>query len=198
MTKQTFLMSLNDALSALSQKDTEEHVSFYREMIEDRMEEGLSEEEAVAAAGSVEEIAAQIMADISHSIDTGEHPKVHRKVWEILLLVLGSPLWLSLLLAAVAVILSLYVSLWAIILSLWAVFVSVVACAFALILSGIGSAVGGTVLTGIGVMGAGLACAGLSIFMFHGCKAATKGTWILTEKAVLRIRNRRKGRKCNE
>jgi len=47
---------------------------------------------------------------------------------EIVLLTLGSPIWLSLGIAAVAVILSLYISLWAIIFSLGAVFASFAAC----------------------------------------------------------------------
>lgn len=187
MTKLNFLFSLRDRLSALPQKDVEERLGFYSEMIEDRMEEGLSEEEAVAAVGSVEEIASQIIAEIP-PVKVKAMQKRQLKVWEIVLLALGSPIWLSLLIAAFSVVISLYISLWAVIISLWAVFGSVVACAFAGIVSGIGFAFGDHGLTGVAMIGAGIVCTGLSIFLFYACKAATKGTVLLAKKVVLCIR----------
>ena len=48
MDKHTFLTDLRGALSGLPQDDIEERVGFYGEMIDDRMEEGMSEEEAQA------------------------------------------------------------------------------------------------------------------------------------------------------
>ena len=51
MTKLKFLLLLNERLSHLPSKEVEERLAFYSEMIEDRMEEGLSEEEAVSEVG---------------------------------------------------------------------------------------------------------------------------------------------------
>ena len=102
-----------------------------------------------------------------------------------MLLVLGSPIWLSLAVAALAVILSLYVTLWAVIVSLWGAFGAIVGCAFGGIVAGIGFAVGGYEISGIAMIGAGLVCAGLAIFLFLGCKAATKGGLLLTKKITL-------------
>ena len=64
MTKLRFLLLLQDRLSGLPQDDVEERLNFYSEMIDDRIEDGLSGEEAVAEIGLVEEIVAQIKADI--------------------------------------------------------------------------------------------------------------------------------------
>ena len=64
MTKLQFLLALHDKLASLPQKEVEERLNFYSEMIEDRMEDGLSEEQAVAAVGATDEIAAQIAAEI--------------------------------------------------------------------------------------------------------------------------------------
>ena len=63
------------------------------------------------------------------------------------------------------------------------------------LISGIGVAVGEGGLAGIALIGASLACAGLSIFLFFGCKTATKGTVVLTKKIALGIKKRlvRKG-----
>ena len=49
MGKQEFLAQLRKGLQGLPQEDIEERLTFYSEMIDDRMEEGLSEEEAVSA-----------------------------------------------------------------------------------------------------------------------------------------------------
>lgn len=190
MTKLNFIMSLHDKLSGLPQNEIEERLNFYSEMIEDRMEEGLSEEEAVAAIGSVDEIAEQIVADTPLSKIAKEKIKLKRRLgaWEIILLVLGSPIWLSLLIAVFAVILSLYASWWAVIISLWSVFASLVGCALGGIASGIGFTIGISGLTGIAIIGTGLFCAGCAIFMFFGCKGATKGTFYLTKKGILALK----------
>ena len=108
---------------------------------------------------------------------------------EIVLLALGSPIWLSLGVAAFAVILSLYISLWAVIISLWSVFVSLAACSIGGVLACVIFAVGGNGASGIAMLAAGIVCAGLSIFMFYGCKAATMGTLLLTKKMAIYIKN---------
>ena len=57
MDKKQFLEELRQRLSGLPQNDIEERLAFYAEMIDDRAEEGMSEEEAVAEIGSAEAIA---------------------------------------------------------------------------------------------------------------------------------------------
>ena len=178
MTKLAFLMALNEKLSRLPREEAEERLRFYSEMIEDRMEEGLAEEDAVAAVGSVDEIATQILSEFPNTTE----PKLRKKrmkTWEIVLLAVGSPVWVSLLIAGFAVALSLYISLWAIILSLWAVFVSLSACTLAGIAAGIGFAIAGNVPIGIAMLGAACLCAGLAIALFFVCKIATKYTFRL-------------------
>ena len=112
MLKQEFLAQLRDALCGLPQCDIDERLTFYSEIIDDRMEDGLPEEEAVAAVGSVDEIFTQVVAEIPFSKIVKERIKPKRRLtaWEIVLLALGSPIWLSLGIAAFAVILSLYIS----------------------------------------------------------------------------------------
>lgn len=192
MTTHEFLAQLRGRLSGLPQADIEERLSFYSEMIEDRMEDGHAEEDAVAAAGAVEEIAAQIIADTPLSKIAKEKIKGNRQLsfWEILLLVLGSPLWLSLLLAAAATLLSVYLSVWAVIISLWAVFASLAGSSIGVIIAGIFFACTGNGLPGIAMLGFGCICAGLSIFTFYGCKAATNGILLLTKKIGLWLKRK--------
>ena len=191
MSKQEFLVQLRKGLSGFPQEDIEERVTFYSEMIDDRMEEGITEEDAVSRIGSVDTIISQIKADIPLAKLAREKitPKKHLKAWEIVLLVLGSPIWLSLLIAAFAVILSLYASLWSVVISLWAVFGLLIGCAFGGVVEGVVFACSGNAPSGIALLAAGIVCVGLSIFMFYGCKAATNGTLILTKKMAIWTKN---------
>ena len=190
MTKQEFLCELKKTLSGLPKQDVEERLNFYSEMIDDRTEEGQTEEEAISDIGSVDEISAQIIADIPFTKIATERvkPKKQLKMWEIVLLVLGSPIWLSLAIAAFAVILSLYMVLWSLIVSVWAIFVSLTACAIGGVIAGILLAIGGDGLTAIAIVGVSFVCAGLAIFLFFGCKATTKGIIHLTQKIALGIK----------
>lgn len=190
MTKQEFLTALREALTGLPPSDIDERVGFYAEMIDDRMEEGLTETEAVAAIGSVEEIVLQIVDDypIGKLVKQRIKPKRRLSTIEIILLVLGFPVWFPLLIAAVVVLLSLYVSLWAVVVSFWAVFASLVGTAVGGVLGGILFVCTGHALSGFATIAAGMVCGGLSIFAFYGCKAATGGSAKLTKRVVLSIK----------
>ena len=48
----------------------------------------------------------------------------------------------------------------------------------------------GLSIDGLAMVGTGLAAAGLAIFAFFGCLAATKGTANMTQKIVLSIKKR--------
>lgn len=191
MNKQEFLTQLRKGLSGLPQNDIDERIVFYSEMIDDRIEEGLSEEEAVAQVGSVDEIVAQIIAETPFTKIAKERikPKRQLKTWEIVFLALGSPIWFSLAIAAISVVFSLYVSLWSVVISFWAVFVSLAACSICGIVASAILAILGKGLAGVAMFSAGLICGGLSIFTFFGCKAVTKGVIILTEKIAVGIKN---------
>lgn len=191
MSKQEFLTQLRKGLSGLPQNDIEEHLMFYNEMIEDQMEDGVSEEEAVSAIGSVDEIVAQVVAETPLVKIAKERIKSKRRLraGEIVLLVLGSPIWLSLGIAAIAVIFSLYILLWAAIVCLWSVFASFAACSVGGATACVIFAVGGNGASGVAMLAAGVICAGLAIFMFYGCKAATKGAFMLAKKMAIRIKN---------
>jgi len=201
MRKQAFLDQLRGRLGGIPQSELNERLSFYSEMIDDRIEEGLSEEEAILAVGSVEEIAEQIISDIPLSKIAKERikPKRQIKAWEIVLLILGAPVWLPLIAAAFIVILAVYVVLWSLILSIWAIFVAVTACAPYGAATGIAFFVKGNGLVGMTLISAGIICAGLAIFLFFGCMAATKGIITLTKRIALSIKKRfvRK-EKCHE
>jgi uncharacterized membrane protein len=186
MNKKEFIARLRSALKGLPQNEIEERVIFYSEMIDDRIEEGFSEADAVASIGSVDTIISQIAPENQDIKE--KKPKRKMGAWEIVLIVLGFPVWFSLLVAAVAVTFSLYGALWAVIISFWAVFVSFVACALAGVVAGITLMFFTNPFTGVAMIGAGITLAGLSIFAFFGCHIATKGALILIQKTAIGIK----------
>lgn len=190
MTRTEFLNELEKRLCFFEKAEIENWLKYYGEMLDDRIEEGQSEEEAVVSLGEIDTIINEILAQTP--ITRLAKAKLNRKTlrgWEIALLIIGFPLWFPLLIAACAVVLSVYVSFWSVIISLWAAFASVVACGFSGIVVGIGFILMDNFTSGIALIGAGLVLAGLSIFLFFGCKAATDGIIWLTKKTVLSIKN---------
>ncbi len=192
MTKLQFILALRDRLKILPERDIEERLSFYSEMIEDRMEEGLAEEEAVAAVGNVDEIAKQILSEFSLVKEQKEEqaPKKRISNLAIVLIILGFPLWLPLIVAAFAVVLSLYITLWAMIVVLWAIFLSAVFGAIAGLFGGIfillttpSEFVRAMVMLGVAAV-----LAGVSILFFYICKSSTKGAAFLTRAPFSRWR----------
>lgn len=190
MNKCDFLLILQQRLAGLPSKEMEERLRFYSEMIDDRIEEGVTEEEAVAALGSTDEVAQQILADIPLVKVIKESVRSKRRLTalEIILLILGFPVWLPLLLSAVAVVFSVYAALWAVIISLWAVFVSLVGCAVGGLIGGAVILATGRPLVGVALIAVGLICVGLSILSFFGCRAATQGAIWLGKKMALWIK----------
>ena len=190
MRKNEFLASLCKHLQGLPQEEIEECLTFYGEMIDDRIEEGISEEDAVRQMGSVDEIVRQTLAEIPlvKLVGTRVKPKRALKTWEIVLIAVGAPVWFPLMIAAFAVMLSLYAVLWSVIVSLWSVFASLVGCIVGGVASGVLFTCLGNTAAGLAMLSAGLVCAGLSVFGFFGCKAATKsGVW-LTKRIALGIK----------
>lgn len=190
MNKQEFLSQLREGLAGLPGQDIEERLIFYSEMIDERMAEGLTEEEAVDGIGTVNEIVFQIADELPTGQAAIQITKEKRRMgpWGIALLILGVPIWGSLLVSAFAVVFSLWVSMWSVIVSLWAVFVSLGVCAVGAVAAGIMFAVTGNGLTGAAMLGAAFVCAGLCIFAFFGCKEATRGAVWLTRKIAFGIK----------
>ena len=189
MNKQEFLRALKKKLSALPKKDIDERLNFYSEMIDDRIEEGLSEEQAVADIGSVDDIASQVLNE--SYIKTSEKLKSNKKLktWVIVLLVLGSPIWISLIFSIFGAVISVYGAIWSVVISLWATFGALIACFIVGVIVSFIFAVTGNAVTGLALFGTTLIVAGIAIFLLYGCKKATKGTILLTKKTVLAVKN---------
>ncbi len=190
MNKQEFLRTLRKRLAGLPQEDIEERISFYSEMIDDRIEDGTSEDTVIDELGTVEEIAAQVMSEIPLAKLVKEKVKPGRalRAWEIVLLVLGSPLWLSILLVFFVVILSVYVVLWAVVIALWAAQVTVAVSSLGGLASSVIFMIQGNVASGIAMIGASLVCIGIAIFLCYGCVGVSKAFCVISKKMFVGIK----------
>ncbi len=190
MTKHAFLAAVEANLQGLSPSDIQKSLDFYREMIDDRIEEGMSEAEAVAAMGSPEEVARQILSEmpLPKVIKAKTDPGRALHGGEIALLILGSPVWLPLLLAACVIFFAVYVVIWSVVIAFFAVDVAFAACAIALIPGGIIASISGG--SGLLLLFCGLACifAALTVLWFFVCFGLSKAMVKLSVKIMRDIK----------
>lgn len=198
MNKTAFTEELYHLLKPLPKAERQQHIDYYEEMIDDRMEDGLAEEEAVAALGSTADIAAQILGEVP--------PKPPRKlqIWAIVLIVLGSPIWLSLLLTVVLAVISIITVVTAAYITLWAVLAALYATDLGLLLGFLAGIAGGVFYLMQGIptpailfLGGGLVCAGCTVLLFFLCNLLARLLWRLCKWTVLKTVGifRRKGGK---
>lgn len=178
MDKFTFITELRAKLWAIPEEDRQRSLDYYAEMIADRMEDGLSEAEAVAAIGDLDEIVKTILAE-TPGVPVAEETQKKRRLrwWEITLLVLGSPVWMALLIAVVAVVFSVWASLWAVVISLYATAVALGASAIGCVFGSFFMLKGEIAVA----LGAALVCAGLAILFLLLSNLAAKGMVKLTK-----------------
>ncbi|HAE52598.1 MAG TPA: hypothetical protein DCG30_05015 [Ruminococcus sp.] len=190
MNKENFLNGLREKLSGLPQEDIEERIAFYNEMINDRMEDGLSEEEAIEAIGSVDSVVEQIMSEIPLStlVKKKVTPKRKLKAWEILLLILGAPVWIPLVISVGAVMFSVYAVVWALVICLYAVDITSAAGLFVGLAGIVAYLKIGNPVGALFSAGMGMASFGLAILLFFACIWLTKAVINATGKLILGIK----------
>ena len=160
MNKQKFISTLKRRLARLPRAEVAERVNFYSEMIDDRIEEGLSEHEAVAEIGPIDKIVAQIKAErVPRAATGGSLPASKLRGWEIAVMIIGSPVWIPLLIAAAAVIFALYAVMWSLVLVLWAVELPFLIIGF------------------------------ISKYLLIACKAISKGSLYITKRSLVFVKN---------
>ena len=190
MNKEAFLADLRKRLSGLPADELEERIAFYSEMIDDRMDEGVTEEEAVAGLGPVEPIVDQVVSEISLTKIVREKRNQGRRMkgGEIALLILGFPLWFPLLIAAAAVVFSIYIVLWSAVISLWTADLGLAVCGLSCLISTIPYIEAGNTAGVFFAVGAALVSIGLAILMFFVCLWISKGLIRLTHVVFTRIK----------
>lgn len=190
MTKEMFLQELRLKLKGLPKDDIEDRVSFYSEMIDDRVEEGLSEEEAIKEIGTSDEIASKVIEATPLATIVKEKVKPKRKLtpFEIVLLILGFPLWFPFLIMFLVFVLIFTILLWSAVIVVWSIEGSLIAASFRALAGSLMLVIEGYLASAVGMFGLGLLGIGAAIFLFYLCVYATKLTFKLTKKIILGIK----------
>ena len=202
MTKREFLDELKFYISKLPSEDVNKYLEYYSEMIEDRIDDGMAEEDAVKEVGSPRIIAEQILKDNGATISEESYKESEKKeskefsfknldTLSIILIIATFPIWVPLLAGVFSAVVGVLAGVLAIIISVWA-------CAFAFLVSGVfGGIIGGIVSlivydvgVGISLLGAGILLVGLSILFYLGALYLTKLSIYLSKKLIEFIKNK--------
>jgi len=191
MNKEVFLSELRKKLSGLPQSDIDERVSFYAEMIDDRVEDGMTEEAAVEQIGSVDKVVETIMSEypLSKLVKAKVKPEKKMPVWAIVLLILGFPVWFPLLVSIVSTVGSLYLTLWCIVITLYVVDLAFALVSIGCLISMVAGFVSGEAMFGIAAFGCALVLGALAVLLFIGSNYTVKGVVWLTKKMLLGIKS---------
>ena len=180
-TKQAFLDELRRCLAGILEKDLQASLDYYTEILDDMTENGMSEADAVASLGPIDAIAEQILLDLPlpKLVKARVKPRRRLRAWEIVLIAVGSPVWVPIFLALGIVVLAVYIVLWAVGISLYAADLSMAAGFLAGVAGGVLFFATAEPMLAVMMLGAGLVCGGLAVLGFFGCHATAKGIWKL-------------------
>ncbi len=190
MKKAEYLEELKKGLYGLPEEDIARTAEYYAELLDDRIEEGEDEETAVAAMPSIDEIRERALAEIPLVKLVGIKLKSKRRLsgLEILLLVVGFPIWFSLLAALFSVAISLYVALWGSAIVCVSLIAASAGVAIGGLIAGVAAGFGGAFSHSAICLGATLLGAGLSVFLFVASKWSIRGMLFLTKKMAIGVK----------
>ena len=186
MNKSEFLEQLEQKISALPADETVKSLEFYSEMIDDSIEDGMTEEEAVESLGDIDKIVENIASELSFSsiLKTKITKRRSKNLWLIITVaLLGSPIWVSVAVALFAVILAIYISVWAVVAAFDVTAFALGVGGIAGVGMGIYTAVTSGVPTGLFVIGVSLAAVGLAFIFVPVVKLS--GEWLVRGTAFV-------------
>lgn len=186
MNKQEYLEAIRSRISAMPADDVNRFMDYYSEMIDDRVEDGLSEEEAVADMGSPDAAVEQILEDmpLTKLVKEKIKPKHELKAWEVVLIVLGSPVWIPLLITAAVLLLTLWIVAFALLISFYAVVLSFVVAGIGGLICTIPLFVANSLYTAVLMLGAALIGIGIAILFVVSVKPVTVGIFKVCKASV--------------
>lgn len=194
MKKNVFLEKLAEGLGKLPSYEISKTVDFYGEIIDDRTEDGMSEEEAVSSLGNVETIISDILIDtplstlIHERIKSGKEKAKHTGAW-IALGICSIPLSVPLVAAAAVIILAVFIVIYAVAFSLVCVGISLGVASLGGIAGGVMHIIIGNALVGTAIIGVSVALAGVFMMTIKPCFALCKQVFALSVLFLRKIKS---------
>ncbi len=174
MNRADFLSELRRCLAQMPEAERERQLAYYDELLSDMLEDGMTEAEAVEHLGSPAKIAQELLTELPLStlVKTRVRAAGKPSALNILLLVLGFPLWFPLLLSFAAILLAVVIVLWALVLSFGAV---VLALGLTALAAPIGLFVNTVTASPLLLIGAALVAGGLCVLGFLALRPLCRG-----------------------
>lgn len=162
MSKAEFLSELELSLHSMKDNEKSKFITFYDEMIDDYVENGMTEAEAISKIGTPKKIAVELLEN-NDSVKLNL-PLPGNKLFNIIITIIGFPLWGSLLLTFILSILCVYILIFCLPVSTGAATVGFLAAS---IIGIIGSpfVIAHSLSTGLMQLGIGIASVGISFFL---------------------------------
>lgn len=184
MKKEEFLKELESLLVGISEEERADAIAFYRSYFEDAGEE--NEPSILAELESPQKVAESILKDLGgesktdDTATTGYYNTVQEQMppkkddtWKtvliIILAILSSPIWLTILAVLVCVLFAIICVVFGVVVAAVAVMGSLIITGFVLSVIGIALIPGGSVAAGIGLLGGGCLVLALGILALLLC-----------------------------
>ncbi len=185
MTKKEFLKKLKRGLAPMGGYERQQALDYYDEMIDDRIESGKTEEEAVDELGSPESVVEKTLREAGIDADKSgsffKDDKGNVKTGWVVVLIVGAPLWFGLACGLFGLALGLFCGALGLIAGI------VGAC--------VGMVAGGAASVGFGIytlffdFGSGLMCIGGGLTVFALGVLCSVGVWLLLKRGFGYIRS---------
>ena len=135
MNKEQFIRAFRKKLRGMPREEIAKTVSYYEEIIADKIEGGMSEQEAVASLGNLDELARSARGAEPETAE--KSPRMHEAPapWIIILLVLGSPIWIGIGAGLFGVVIGFWATLFSLIVTLFSVMIGLLIGHYALLFS---------------------------------------------------------------
>lgn len=197
MTKKEYLDNLLVNLTENNVPNIDAMVEFYSELIDDRIEDGMTEEEAVAAMDDVDTVVGEAVVEkpittlvkdkIKKNHDEAKK-KGHGALWTTLV-ILGFPVWFPVLFTFFTLIFTLFIVLWAVVVTLYAVNFSLAVTSIAVFIGGFAFLFGQITFTGgLCMWAAALIIGGLFLIFMTPIIALAKGMVKLIKFTLRKIK----------
>ena len=190
MNKVEFLNELEGRLQGLPREEIRERINFYDELIQDMVEEGKTEEEAINSFGGIDEVVRTIAGNTKMSSLVKERirPKRQISAFEIILLIIGFPLWFPLLITFLVLLFVGYLLLWVLAFVTYAV-------EFAFVSAGFGGLYAvfnpnSSIFMNYGYLGIYLVIIGISFLFIGVVIGATKLNCKISKNNLVGIKNK--------
>ena len=179
MTKTEFTRILKTKIAHLPRAERKKILQYYNEMITERMEDGMTEAEAIEALGDIDEL---VGAYAPAPAQLTQRKSTRLRAWHIVMLAVGSPLWISIVAALFCIMVAIYIVVWALVVAFYAIFAALAVSGFACIMSSFIALFSQGFPAFAALMGAGCLLMGFALLWLVPCNLFAKAAGKMSGK----------------